>query len=428
MNRLIEFLMKKLKGQIWVCIFLTFLTSNLVSAQVNSNHVYVSGYYRSNGTYVKGHYRTAPNSTNKDNFSTYGNYNPYTGESGWIAPDNKSYSYTYSNFKTTYSFNFSSSFSLTNSKKSAPKLKKSEINVTHWVATKNGYYFYYKGNKVSTTNEWSGRDLLVYYNDYAYLLPEYENNKDSVKRQPIPLVTWKSTDSSYFLFYNEKSIAKETTNEWFGDDLMVYYGNNAYLLENYKFNKDGKIRLARNMPTWKSDGKSYYFFIDGKSVAKKTQKFTFGNDLLVQYNQSIYLLPEFYKESTSSLKTAIELPKWKSTGKSYNFFINGISLAEKTRNEWFDDNLIVYYNNDGYILMDYSNKKDGKIHIAFPIPTWSRQGNYFFFFLNGESIAYKTTNRWNGDDLIVKYQGNEYRLPNFKNITDEQIRFATHYN
>lgn len=44
--------------------------------------VYVNGYTRADGTYVQGHYRTAPNSTPCDNWSTAGNYNPYTGEAG----------------------------------------------------------------------------------------------------------------------------------------------------------------------------------------------------------------------------------------------------------------------------------------------------------------------------------------------------------
>ena len=43
---------------------------------------YVSGYYRSDGTYVKPHYRSSPNSTTRDNWSTYGNTNPYTGKKG----------------------------------------------------------------------------------------------------------------------------------------------------------------------------------------------------------------------------------------------------------------------------------------------------------------------------------------------------------
>ena len=47
---------------------------------------YVPGYYRSNGTYVPGYYRTAPNGTPWDNWSTRGNYNPYTGKPGTYVP------------------------------------------------------------------------------------------------------------------------------------------------------------------------------------------------------------------------------------------------------------------------------------------------------------------------------------------------------
>lgn len=49
---------------------------------VNTNSTYVNGYTKSNGTYVSGHYRSSQNSTNHDNYSTSGNYNPYTGTSG----------------------------------------------------------------------------------------------------------------------------------------------------------------------------------------------------------------------------------------------------------------------------------------------------------------------------------------------------------
>ena len=86
-----------------ILFFFAFLFS---FAQTNPNHVYVSGYYRSNGTYVQPHYRTAPNSTNRDNFSTRGNTNPYTGQAGYITPDNNTSSTyspsSYSNSTSTY--------------------------------------------------------------------------------------------------------------------------------------------------------------------------------------------------------------------------------------------------------------------------------------------------------------------------------------
>lgn len=50
---------------------------------VEANAARTNGYYRSNGTYVQPYYRTSPNSSRFDNYSTKGNYNPYTGKSGY---------------------------------------------------------------------------------------------------------------------------------------------------------------------------------------------------------------------------------------------------------------------------------------------------------------------------------------------------------
>lgn len=47
---------------------------------------YVRGYTRANGTYVAPHYQSAPNSTKLDNYSSQGNYNPYTGRAGTVDP------------------------------------------------------------------------------------------------------------------------------------------------------------------------------------------------------------------------------------------------------------------------------------------------------------------------------------------------------
>lgn len=64
----------------FICIF------SAASAQVNSNYHYVNSYYRSNGTFVQGYYRTNPNYTILDNYSTYPNINPHTGQIGTIMP------------------------------------------------------------------------------------------------------------------------------------------------------------------------------------------------------------------------------------------------------------------------------------------------------------------------------------------------------
>jgi len=59
--------------------------------------VYVNGYYRdTNGdgyknTYVQPHYRSSPNHSTYDNYSTKGNTNPYTGQTGTVNPNQYRY-------------------------------------------------------------------------------------------------------------------------------------------------------------------------------------------------------------------------------------------------------------------------------------------------------------------------------------------------
>lgn len=47
-----------------------------------NNDVKVNSFYKDNGTEVESYYRTEPNNSLWDNYSTQGNYNPYTGKKG----------------------------------------------------------------------------------------------------------------------------------------------------------------------------------------------------------------------------------------------------------------------------------------------------------------------------------------------------------
>jgi len=57
------------------------------TAPTQPNVRYQKGYLKSDGAYIEGHYKTQPNDTNSDNFSTSGNLNPYTRQSGNRARD-----------------------------------------------------------------------------------------------------------------------------------------------------------------------------------------------------------------------------------------------------------------------------------------------------------------------------------------------------
>lgn len=67
-------------------IAFVILAGSLFTGSAEARATRVSGYTRSNGTYVAPYYRTSPNSTRFDNYSTRGNYNPYTGKKGYVNP------------------------------------------------------------------------------------------------------------------------------------------------------------------------------------------------------------------------------------------------------------------------------------------------------------------------------------------------------
>jgi len=66
-----------------ILITSTFLLWN---TNVLARDVSVKGYYRKDGTYVRPHMRSAPDSSVYNNWSTKGNYNPYTGAAGTVNP------------------------------------------------------------------------------------------------------------------------------------------------------------------------------------------------------------------------------------------------------------------------------------------------------------------------------------------------------
>lgn len=47
----------------------------------------VNGHFKKNGTYVAPHHATNPNHTQRDNYSSKPNVNPYTGKQGTKEPD-----------------------------------------------------------------------------------------------------------------------------------------------------------------------------------------------------------------------------------------------------------------------------------------------------------------------------------------------------
>ena len=76
------------KSILSVVIMLSLVFSFLVGFKsAEAKTVSVKGYYKpSTMKYVAPSYRTSPNKTKLDNYSTKGNYNPFTGKKGTANP------------------------------------------------------------------------------------------------------------------------------------------------------------------------------------------------------------------------------------------------------------------------------------------------------------------------------------------------------
>ncbi|MCI1272840.1 MAG: hypothetical protein LKG27_00190 [Clostridiaceae bacterium] len=94
-----------MKFKILIILTMLFFFTGIANAD------YVNGYMRRDGTYVQGYNRSTPNETRLDNYSTRGNYNPYTGKEGTVNPYNQygtAYNKSYEN--KLYSNNYRNNF------------------------------------------------------------------------------------------------------------------------------------------------------------------------------------------------------------------------------------------------------------------------------------------------------------------------------
>ena len=65
-----------------IIAFAIVLAAFFGSAKMADAATRVGGYYKKNGTYVNSYHRSNSNSVKYDNYSSKGNYNPYTGKKG----------------------------------------------------------------------------------------------------------------------------------------------------------------------------------------------------------------------------------------------------------------------------------------------------------------------------------------------------------
>lgn len=184
--------------------------------RVNPNNHYVKGHYR-NGTWVEGHHRTNPNGTNRDNYSTRGNTNPWTMQPGWIPPDNNPLP------------SYSESSRLTNTARSYSPI----LNINTVPASRSNSSNSSNANSY-TPNTWSSGYYDLSAGDRTI---NYTNGREEFKvAAPMKIVYHR--DRTYFSFDVYKKEVEETEGGAEGQLLL----NGPYRF----YDQSGALRLTEN--------------------------------------------------------------------------------------------------------------------------------------------------------------------------------------
>jgi hypothetical protein len=69
-----------------LCLIIGSLASPVFAKKASGGSHSVKGYVKKDGTYVAPHKQTNPNSTQRDNWASKPNINPYTGKAGAKEP------------------------------------------------------------------------------------------------------------------------------------------------------------------------------------------------------------------------------------------------------------------------------------------------------------------------------------------------------
>jgi hypothetical protein len=280
-------------------------------------------------------------------------------------------------------------------------------------------------------------------NDFFFVNPAVSRGPNEIK------ASWKRTETGYWLYLDNEEIGARLVSDWSGKDLLVYdpVKNITCLLRNFNespVNQPLPAIVLDNSTNsfWRCDGDTYYLYVKGDQIAKKTTKSSYvENDLLVYDDETntTYILRNFANNSDNKIRPAELLDNadyafWRSRENSYFLYVKGEDIQKRTKNARIENTLIVYdtLTNITYLFKDWLLETTKlKLNPAQIVSYqdnvfWLKKTDSYWLILKGESITSRTTNKWSGEDLYVTdtVTNVTYVFPSFANASENQLRPA----
>jgi hypothetical protein len=274
---------------------------------------------------------------------------------------------------------------------------------------------------------WESSSLV---GDFYFVRPDVEIQETFIE-EVIPEIvetsdaaTFKVVDSKYFFYRDGRDITGNTVASTVQNDVLLYDqgSNRNYLLSGYWNIRDENFRPAEELlcfsnAFWQLVGENQYrMYLKGKEITQETRSSLYDNNWLVYHKSTgdYYVFNDVNNSRENKLYQAFNMYStnntlwWADENNYYYLYVNGEQIAYRTYVSWSGNDLVVYdeEGQSSYLLRDYYNSKDKSLRsaeiLAAPgIITYSREGNTYYLYRNGESFYYEIENSWSESDLLV---------------------------
>ncbi|UII30106.1 caspase family protein [Fulvivirga ulvae] len=331
----------------------------------------------------------------------------------------------------------------------------SERDQYFWRSKDLSFYVYDKGTSISTeiVHSKSDDDLLVYHplTNATLLLERYYQLQDN-KLRPARIISqsdnifWKSKDNKYLFFIKGEQVASTTSSAAVNNDLLVYHEKNgsSYILKNFYNLQDDQLRSAMLISDhkdvfWSAFNNKFHLYVKGKDVSSQVTNKWSGSDLEVNYGNNTYLLKDFASRQDRQLREAIIMEsagkvEWKAENNLFYVKDNNKEIQLQTVYAMAGNDLLVYHpeKQKTYLLENYSHLQDNQWRNARLLSSssesvfWMSEDNVYWLYVQGKQVAQETTSIAEGRNLLITHTttGSKYRLKNFYDLQDKQIRPA----
>lgn len=181
--------------------------------------------------------------------------------------------------------------------------------------------------------------------------------------------------------------------------------------------------------SWYKEGEYFYVKINGKVVDGEIPCSWVGDSLLIYLDRldNNYLLLDYANASDNEEKEAAYAGEgnelfWAKQGDGYYFYEKGLNINTQTDSYWLDTLFIVAYNDESFLLQDYSDCPDDTLFLAVSVTepdsiSWVRVKDGFFMLQGAETITLENSGNYCNEHLIIYLNDSDgiYLLPYYQN-------------